>query len=142
MVKLSLAVFLAALLSVAVAGAVPSDSREARIIKVRALRDAAEQANLTKRQGNSAFGRSQGNGRAKGKGKGKGNNGKGHGHGNGPDLDFDPKNCGRPFFECPASYNGVGTPHCDYGHCKLRCPPGWNQFLSHHPELPNFCAPA
>ncbi|GAA5905023.1 hypothetical protein JCM8208_007662 [Rhodotorula glutinis] len=133
MVKLSLAVFIAALLSVAVASAVPYDAREARIIKVRALRDAAEQANLTKRQGNSAFGHSQGNGRDKPKG--------GHGH-NGPDLDFDPKNCGRPFFECPASYNGVGTPHCDYGHCKLRCPPGWTNFLSHHPELPNFCAPA
>ncbi|GAA5905027.1 hypothetical protein JCM8208_007663 [Rhodotorula glutinis] len=80
MVKISLAVFLAALLSVAIASAVPYDAREARIVKVRALREAAEQANLAKRQGNSAFGHSQGNGR--GNGNGNGNNGNGNGNNN------------------------------------------------------------
>merc|ERR1712093_176116 len=147
MVKITLAAIVAAIASVALVDAAPTDTREARILKVRSMRDAVDQASLTKRQGNSAFGHSQGNGNGKGNGKGndKGNNGKGNGnngHGHGVDLDFDPKNCGKPFFECPTSYNGVGEPMCDYGHCKLRCPPGWIQFLSRHPELPNYCAPA
>merc|ERR1712093_391841 len=130
MVKITLTAIVAAIASVALVDAAPTDTREARILKVRSMRDAVDQASLTKRQGNSAFGHSQGNG--------NGNNG----HGHGVDLDFDPKNCGKPFFECPTSYNGVGEPMCDYGHCKLRCPPGWIQFLSRHPELPNYCAPA
>merc|ERR1712093_590186 len=125
MVKITLTAIVAAIASVALVDAAPTDTREARILKVRSMRDAVDQASLTKRQGNSAFGHSQGDGNGKGNGKGndKGTNGKGNGnngHGHGVDLDFDPKNCGKPFFECPTSYNGVGEPMCDYGHCKLR----------------------
>ncbi|BGP42644.1 hypothetical protein JCM10449v2_006656 [Rhodotorula kratochvilovae] len=190
MVKLTLTALLAAAASVALVGAAPlvtsADAlavREARMVKVRALRDAVDDAGLTKRQGNSAFGHAQGNGppanRGNGKGRGNGNdrpgngngrgnngnengggrgNGNGNGHGNGHgngngngnggnndddddvDTDNDVNNCGRRWFVCPQSYNGVGEPVCDYGNCRLRCPPGWVNFLNNNPQLPNFCA--
>ncbi|GAA5970860.1 hypothetical protein JCM8115_007021 [Rhodotorula mucilaginosa] len=36
----------------------------------------------------------------------------------------DPNNCGAVGTVCPASYNGLGTPACRNGLCRLNCPAG------------------
>ncbi|BGP19184.1 hypothetical protein JCM10213_005810 [Rhodosporidiobolus nylandii] len=89
-----------------------------------------------------------GKGRGGGRDDNRGNH-NGHGH-HGPggndsddddtDTDGDVRNCGGRFIVCPESYNGVGEPVCDYGKCRLRCPPGLREFFAHNPEVPSFCA--
>ncbi|POY76296.1 hypothetical protein BMF94_0491 [Rhodotorula taiwanensis] len=55
-------------------------------------------------------------------------------------LRTDPDHCGAPFFTSPESYNGVGKRFCDFGKCKLKCPPGLAQAI--HQYFPDimFCA--
>ncbi|GAA5943565.1 uncharacterized protein JCM15063_006459 [Sporobolomyces koalae] len=56
-------------------------------------------------------------------------------------LDNNPHDCGIGRIVCPVSYNGIGHPICDFGHCKLKCPRGLKMILSHaNPEFPSFCA--
>ncbi|GAA5972491.1 hypothetical protein JCM11641_001867 [Rhodosporidiobolus odoratus] len=143
------------------------EKRSASVQAVRALRAQIDSSELTKRapqnnrngpgnRGNNGPGRSPNNGGANnggpsgrgvpGRGPGgppggrPGNgNGSNPGPENGPDTDNDPQNYGR-FVVCSQSYNGVGEPLCDYGSCRLRCPPGLREFFAHNPELPSFCA--
>ncbi|GAA5853418.1 hypothetical protein JCM8547_002446 [Rhodosporidiobolus lusitaniae] len=36
----------------------------------------------------------------------------------------DANNCGSPGNICPSSYNGIGTPSCKSGNCRIQCPAG------------------
>lgn len=83
----------------------------------------------------------------------------------GRDLENDADNCGEPFFVCPESCessppsvpllatsailtladrlgadNGVGERICNYGQCKLKCPPGLEHKLNHLFPHITFCA--
>lgn len=80
----------------------------------------------------------------------------------GKNLATDPNNCGAPFFVCPESCespavlqggpdqlltpdahfpdNGLGDRVCDFGKCKLNCPPGLQHTVhAFFPEI-SFCA--
>ncbi|KWU45038.1 hypothetical protein RHOSPDRAFT_33285 [Rhodotorula sp. JG-1b] len=86
-------------------------------------------------------GNGNGNGNRPGNGNGHGNgNSNGNGNGNKPDFESDPDNCGAPFFVCPDSYNGLGQRICNYGQCKLKCPPGLEHKLNHLFPHITFCA--
>ncbi|GAA5900952.1 hypothetical protein JCM6882_005987 [Rhodosporidiobolus microsporus] len=140
------------------------DKRAARINEIRALREEVDAAALVAKrspQGNRGEGSGRGRGNtttpASPNGNGRGHRrGKGRGHDrhddprdgeddedcpdDDNDEDNDPQNCGGRFIVCPASYNGVGEPICDFGRCRLRCPPGLREFFADRPELPSFCA--
>ncbi|GAA5865574.1 hypothetical protein JCM3774_002055 [Rhodotorula dairenensis] len=151
-----------ALLS-SVAMATPTQaSLEARARKVSETREYRNYVDLVARDNNGRgpgrdngnhFGNGNGNGNGKGDGNGKGSgngngrgpgngngNGNSNGNGNGKDLENDADNCGEPFFVCPESYNGVGERICNYGQCKLKCPPGLQHKLNHLFPHITFCA--
>ncbi|KWU45554.1 hypothetical protein RHOSPDRAFT_32859 [Rhodotorula sp. JG-1b] len=51
----------------------------------------------------------------------------------------DPTYCGSAGVVCPASYNGLGSPICSFGLCRLACPAGSFQRAAQSTTNPLYC---
>ncbi|GAA5940555.1 hypothetical protein JCM1841_001268 [Sporobolomyces salmonicolor] len=51
----------------------------------------------------------------------------------------DPDNCGSVGNVCPASYNGIGTPSCSSGACRIVCPAGYSLRKAQSTTNPYYC---
>ncbi|GAA5974043.1 hypothetical protein JCM11641_008231 [Rhodosporidiobolus odoratus] len=51
----------------------------------------------------------------------------------------DAANCGTPSNVCPSSYNGIGTPSCKAGNCRIVCPAGYFVRRAQSTTNPYYC---